>query len=305
VNYDDLPRRLLGAGPVVRRPAPYALIRVTGPDAVDFLQRMCTQDIAGMAAGEVRPAAFLDGKGRLLALCHAGRCGETVWLSAQTDTAGSLAEMLERYHFSEKLTVALLDLPCAEVLQIGAAVASQCVELPGGAIRLSMGRAGVRRERFHAPAAFFAERAWQPDDHAILEPDVAEALRLATAEPWVGVDSEPNTLALELPIDDHISLTKGCYTGQEIVARIHTYGHTNRRLCRLGITGTGAIEPGTLLVELDELEAGDPVGRVMSAADIPSADHRLALGFLPTALADPATTLALINRDGPEVTVLP
>ncbi len=155
--------------------------------------------------------------------------------------------------------------------------------------------------RFHATAAFFAGEAWNPDGHPPLGPDVVEALRIATVEPWVGRDSEENTLALELPIADHISSTKGCYTGQEIVARIQTYGHTNRSLCRLGIAGTGPIESGTMLVELDD---GDPVGRVMSAADIPGEDCRIAFGFVPGPLAKSGTKLGLGGSAGPEVVVL-
>jgi folate-binding protein YgfZ len=302
VTYDDLPSRLIGPDPVFRHPAPYALIRVSGPDSRDFLQRMCSQDISGMVDGEVRPAAFLNGKGRLLAICDATVQGENVWLSTQIDTAPSLAEMLERYHFSEQLTVSLLDVECAEVVQVGDAGGSVSTDPAGTEIMLAFGRGGVRRMRIHAPAEFLAGGTANPESHPSLDPAVADVLRIATGEPWVGKDSEANTIALELPIDDHISLTKGCYTGQEIVARIHTYGHTNRSLCKLGIAGVGAIETGTMLIELDE---GDPVGRVMSSAEIPGAGNRIAFGFLASALTDPGTKLALGDRDGAEVVVLP
>ncbi len=107
---------------------------------------------------------------------------------------------------------------------------------------------------------------------------------------------------MELPIDDHISTTKGCYTGQEIVARIHTYGHTNRSLCVMGIAGTGPIEPGTELVETED---GDAVGRVMSAAEIPGQGHRLAFGFVPNAFSAPGSELHLAALDGAPVTVPP
>ena len=61
----------------------------------------------------------------------------------------------------------------------------------------------------------------------------AECLRLLAGLLRVGVETEPTTLALEADLDDHVSTTKGCYTGQEIVARIHTYGHVNRKACLL------------------------------------------------------------------------
>jgi folate-binding protein YgfZ len=140
-----------------------------------------------------------------------------------------------------------------------------------------------------------------PAGAAELDAGAHACLRIASGEPLVGTDSEPSTLALELPIVDHISLTKGCYTGQEIVARIHTYGHTNRSLCRLAITGTGAIAAGTALSEPDD---DDPVGRVMSAADIPGAPGRIAFGFVPAPLAVAGTRLRLVAEPPAEVTVL-
>ena len=82
----------------------------------------------------------------------------------------------------------------------------------------------------------------------------------------IGVETEASTLALEADLDDHCSTTKGCYTGQEIVARIHTYGHVNRKLCLLQLDGDGAIEQP---VPLHELEDDLPVGRVMHAVAAP------------------------------------
>ena len=83
---------------------------------------------------------------------------------------------------------------------------------------------------------------------------------------------------LNFDLTGHISFTKGCYTGQEIVARIHTYGHVNRKLCLLQLDGGERIEAPTTLLELeDEL----PVGRVMHAVSVPGHDLRVGLGYLP------------------------
>ena len=115
-------------------------------------------------------------------------------------------------------------------------------------------------------------------DGAPLPHALAEALRMAAGLVRVGVETEASTLALEADLDDHCSTRKGCYTGQEIVARIHTYGHVNRKLCLLQLDGGERIEAPTTLLELeDEL----PVGRVMHAVSVPGHDLRVGLGYLP------------------------
>lgn len=122
-----------------------------------------------------------------------------------------------------------------------------------------------------------------------------QRLRIAAGMAWVGVDAGADNLALEADIDEAVSLSKGCYTGQEIVARIHTYGHLNRRLCRLWIEGAAAVAPGSTLVDGD----GEPVGRITSAAAVDGGS--LALGYLPRELWDGGTSLRLGAADGPPV----
>ena len=106
------------------------------------------------------------------------------------------------------------------------------------------------------------------------------------------------TLALEAHHDDHSSTTKGCYTGQEIVARIHTYGHVNRKLCLLRLPMGEAInEP----VVLHELEDDLAVGRVMHAVPLAQHDMRLGLGYLPPDFQAIGTRLTLAGQGDVEV----
>lgn len=266
-----------------RPAAPFALIEVAGADAVDFVQRLCTQDVAGAPVGTSRPAAFLNAKGKLQATCVVGRQPAAVDLLTAADRSQSLIELLDRYHFSERLTLAPIpDLSCVEFAGVGAA--SALGVRPGSSsvvdgVRVFAGaRHGIEWVRAFGPAAALALPPWDGSGHARLDDDVAEYLRIRRLEPLVGVDTDPTTLALEAGLDDHVSLTKGCYTGQEIVARINTYGHVNRRLCLLLIDTAEAPAFGTTLVEPDE---GDAVGRVMSSAPVPSGERYVALGYLP------------------------
>ncbi|MFO1030326.1 MAG: hypothetical protein U1F60_04575 [Planctomycetota bacterium] len=285
-------RSLLANGPFGRDAAPYRLLTVAGPDAAEFLQRLCTQDVLAVAIGSLAPAALLDAKGKLQVTCLLGRlAADRFVLETQAEQAERLAALLDRYHFTEKLTLRLLPLgPCWE--RIGAdAGGGGSVAGDEASCVVVYARRGVRFERRHGGGP-----AW-PAAHE-LEPARAECLRMLAGLVRVGVDTEPTTLALEADLDDHCSTTKGCYTGQEIVARIHTYGHVNRRLCLLELAAGPAVTAPVPVHDEDDL----PVGRVMHAVLLPDGSARLGFGYLPKDFQAPGTKLRL--ADGGAVTVL-
>jgi folate-binding protein YgfZ len=289
----DLVRDLLADGPFTRPEAPYRLLEVKGPDAVDFLQRLCSQDIAGMAPGDLRPAAFLDAKGKLLATCLAFRESESVWLETHVEQLERLAALLERYHFTEKLTITRFAGRCAE--WVHALELTNRGGRPNGPY-IALRRRGVSFVR--AATEYSMDVDGVPAVPKPLESERAECLRLLAGFLRVGVETEPTTLALEADLDDHLSTTKGCYTGQEIVARIHTYGHTNRKACLLHLA-TGA--PITAAQPLHEPEDKVAVGRVLHAVPIPGHDGRLGIGYLPKDFQALGTKLALADGTAVEV----
>lgn len=291
-------------GTLWRAAAPYALLLVEGPDAGDFLQRLCSQDVLGVADGVLQPAAFLDAKGKLLATVQVARLAGQYWLETASEQAGKLHALLERYHFTEKLRLELRPQAAVQewIAAAGAAAAAQAV-WRDGRLDLQSCRRGIAFRRVHGPVG--EERPWSlaggEAGAAVreLSPARAEALRMAAGLVRVGVESEPATLALEADLDDHCSTTKGCYTGQEIVARIHTYGHTNRSLALLWLGMGPAIEAAT---PLHELEDNLPVGRVLHAVPLPELGGRLGLGYLPKDFQAAGTGLRL--ADGGEVVVV-
>lgn len=273
---DPLTAELLAQGPYVRTDAPYRLLTLSGPDAGDFLQRLCSQDVRALADGEAKPAAFLDSKGKVVVTCLVQRVGEgaaaTYWLETQGSQHDALAQLLDRYHFTEKLAIgkALAEPVCDE--WIGTASVSPPPRT--AAVHFAWTRGGVQFVRRHAEHGASLP-AWSGTPMA---EDLAAALRTGAGIVAVGVDTEPTTLALEAFLDDHCSTTKGCYTGQEVVARIHTYGHTNRALCLLDLDdGPRFAQP----VVLHEPEDDLPVGRVMAAFPVPGRSRRRGLGYLP------------------------
>ncbi len=269
--------RLLAAGPFRRTEAPYALLSVAGRDAADFLQRLCSQDVKSLPEGSTAPAAFLDAKGKVVATCLLQRVrqgeDDVFWIDTQAAQRDRLSQLLERYHFTEKLVISTAG-PGQPVCEewVGAVGAAEPPR--GGAVVFAWTRGGVQFVRRHASRGDVLP-TW---DGAVLDADRADCMQMAAGIVSVGVDTEATTLALEAFLDDHCSTTKGCYTGQEIVARIHTYGHTNRALCLLELSsGPRIVAP----VVLHECEDDLPVGRVMRAVPQPGSDLRLGLGYLP------------------------
>ena len=298
---DDL---LPAGGAGVRRPSETSLIGVTGPDAVDFLHRLSSQDIAGLAPGASAPAAFLTAKGRLVTTVVVGRAADDrLWVEVQAHVRDELYELLERSHFTEKLSIESADgFACVmlfgrRALSVARVEDRVCTEADG-LVLLSGTRHGFQWVRAHGPAT--KVDGWQ-SERPVLADNVFECLRMVAGEVRIGTDTDASTIVLEAGLADHVSQTKGCYTGQEIVARIGTYGHVNRELVLLVINTAEPIAAGAKIVELS---GGEPVGRITSAAPVPGTGHSVALGYLPVAIKEEPPALGLGSADGAEIQLL-
>ena len=306
MNHAQLCTTLLGNGSYAREEAPYKLLELTGPEAGDFLQRLSSQDVLSLTEGAVLPAAFLNAKGKLQVTAMVFRRGESFWIETQAEQSARLQELLERYHFSEKLSIHSRDFGAVQEHIAGDGsdtFVGEChwSEQADGPV-LHIERRGVTFTRCHGGAIVerVADGAAGESDVTpqLMTAEIAEAVRMLSGLVRVGVETEASTLALEAGLDDHCSTTKGCYTGQEIVARIHTYGHVNRKLCLLWLAGGDAIaEPVTVVEPEDEI----PVGRVMHAISLTEQGMRLGLGYLPKDFQEVGTVLQL--EDGGAVTV--
>jgi folate-binding protein YgfZ len=133
--------------------------------------------------------------------------------------------------------------------------------------------------------------------------DAWNVLRVEAGVVWPGVDVDASTLLLEAPLDHVYSLTKGCYVGQETVARVTYRGHVNRKIVgfrfpdqRVPVTGAPVVV------------GGREVGRITSAVVSPALRRGLALGFLRREHWEPGTAVEVRDPDGTltaEVAALP
>jgi len=260
-------RAELGAVPVRRD-----VVRVSGPDAVAYLQGQLSQDVAGLAAGATSWSFVLQPTGKVDAWVRVTRTADDeVLLDADPGTGPALLGRLRRFLLRTKAEVEALDWPAVALRGPGAAEAAGRVlaaagggaDAPGRPVlALPAGWPGAEGVDLLGPGAVVPEGVAEADAAAY------ESLRLRSGVPALGAELTERTIPAEAGqwvIDASVSFTKGCFTGQELVARIDSRGgHVPRRLHAL-------VAPGgeDLPVDAPVVVDGAEVGRVTSAAPAP------------------------------------
>ena len=230
------------------------LIWVEGPDAAGFLHGLLSADVAGLAPGEGRRALLLDAKGHVTADMAVHRdAGDAFTLVVAPELSEALAATLERYHFSEELD--LLGPEETELVTIVGAGAP-----PDGAGLVVPGLVPGTLDAI-VDSAEGALAALGIDE---AHPAALEMARIVAGVPRVGVDTGPATLVQEAALEDvAVSFDKGCYLGQETVARLQYRGRPNRRL--RGLELPSPPPPAGAAVTRE----GREIGRLTSVAETP------------------------------------
>ena len=241
-----------GAPAAVRGRA--ALIWVEGPDAGSFLHGLLSNDITGLATGSTCAALMLDAKGRVRADLRVRNDGGGAFtLVVRPELADDVTATLERYHFSEDLEI-LGPEPTDLVTVTGGGA------IPDGVAQMVLAGALPGAIDLVVDDAAAALAALGLDEEP---PEALELARIAAGVPVVGVDTGPSTLVQEAGLEGGaVSFDKGCYLGQETVARIAFRGHVNRRLRGLAL---GEAAAAGAAISRD----GREVGRLTSAGVTP------------------------------------
>jgi folate-binding protein YgfZ len=263
-------RASLAVGPVE---AP-AVLRATGKDAKDYLHRVTTQDVNGLAPGASAYGAVLNAKGHLLADAHLLVEPDAVLLVMDARAAAEARPHLERFVIMDDVTFEDRSAEVRILPVLGPDAAARLEARAGGLPRFPDGRRGAPCVDVLVPAgdAQALRAALVEAGAADLGADELEALRILGGLARFGADMDAARLPMEAGLTRAaISFTKGCYTGQEVVLRATARGHLQRGLVQLDLpAGAG---PGTPLVS-----GGQEVGAVTSAADTP--EGRVGLGYL-------------------------
>jgi tRNA-modifying protein YgfZ len=235
---------------------PRAFVGVSGPEAASYLERMLSNEVATLDLGASCDALLLNAKGRVIAPMVVFRRGpEDFLLLTEPELGGRLREELLRGRFAAKAAIELEE--HSSVLVVGR-------EAPPG---------GIANRDYGMPAYELVDE--NPPDWSEIDDEELERLRIHAGTPRFGREVDDRVLPAEAGLDERaISFTKGCYPGQEPVARLHYRGHANRTLRVLALDADE-------LPDYDEelTHDGRAVGRVTSAVRDPEAGV-VALGYV-------------------------
>lgn len=292
-------------------------IELEGAEVVQFLNGMITNDVKALSVGAWMLAAFPNVQGRLIAFTRVLRLSENSFLlDTESATHERVRAALERFTLAGDFRVrdathetAHLSLQGARAQEIinnlfGDDAArldhNKLLQLEWQAAHLNLIRATHTGENGFDVFANADKIAtlWQAFAEAGARPvgfDALETLRVEAGVPRYGADMDEANVVLEIGLDEAISYTKGCYVGQEIIARIHWRGHVARRIAGLNFDDANAeIEVGDKLQSSDGKEAG----RITSTVFSPVLNQRIALAYVRYAYLAPDTELKVLTAGG-------
>jgi folate-binding protein YgfZ len=275
-------------------------LRFDGRDCATFLHALVTNDVLAIPAGRGVYALYLTPQGRLVADLGIHQRGDHLLVDVPATISSNLAERFDQLVFTEDVHVSDVSAEISQLAVVGARAAvtlARALGVESGAVdRLPVLRHVDAAEGFvvrtdvalvpsfevFVPTAGRAEtiRRLAESDAVELSAELVEALRIEAGRPAFGVDMTDETIPLEAGLLDRaISLTKGCYVGQEVIVRVlhRGGGRVARRLVRLEFDEAVTAPPpsGTLLTS-----DGREIGRLTSVARSPDGRRVIALGYV-------------------------
>lgn len=283
-------QRALEAGDALLSLSRNGVVTVAGADRLSWLNSMTSQQLTGARPGESLETLLLDANGRIERAIRFVDDGERAWLLVDVDDTAPLVDFLMRMRFALRVEVADVTEQYATVLAFAGGAALPALEALGPVVQwrdpwASLASGGAQYARGEHPAA-----DWSAVQLVFPRPRLDEVVELVRS----GAVSAAGVLALDAlevrawrptrhgEVDERaipheldwmrtaVHLSKGCYRGQETVAKVHNLGHPPRRLAMLHLDGSGGELPGPgALVFLAGVSAAPdarPVGRITRSA---------------------------------------
>ncbi len=270
-----------GAGAVALR---RDVLRVAGPHAVDYLQGQLSQDVTALGVGESADSLILTPQGKLDAYVRVSRAGDDEMIvDVQAGFGDAVEARLKRFKLRVKAVIEPL------------AWRALALRGPGAAVLFE--QRGAREGTTLAPpfswngvtgVDLLGEAPLHPDGVRACSEEAWEAVRVEAGIPVMGAELDERTIAAEADLlERSVSFTKGCYTGQELVARLDARGNrVTRHLRGLVVTGPSAGSAGVVpgpagpLTGSEIVLEGKVVGSVTSSAWSPALGCAVALGYV-------------------------
>lgn len=294
-------------------------IRVQGTEAVMFLNGLITNDMKTLAEDHWMPAAFPNVQGRLIASVRVLRLPDeqtdknvdpTFMIDTEAATHQRVMKTIERFTLAGDFRVtditsdtAMISIQGSQagdvVRQVLGDAAASGHEKQSGVITLNGNELIVIRSDQFGERGFdfivkqeHAADLWNSLQQAGAQPvgfDAIETLRIEAGVPRFGVDMDDTNIVTETGLDEAVSFTKGCYIGQEIIARIKYRGHVAKKLSGLRFEGNVRVEAGATVKTND----GKEIGRITSSAYSPQLEATIALAYLKYDYLSPGTKVTV------------
>ncbi len=307
--------RHASAGALVADLSDLGRLSITGKDGLDLLHRLTTQDLKDLQPGQGAAAVFVTAKGRILDRVLLGRLADRILGIADPGRATAVKKWIERYTFREEVlvedwtlshgTLGLFGRDAAGLVAglFGEAAARHPMHHPRtvawqgaeGTLARTDPLAGegylITAER--SVLQRFRDELLRQERGAIAAgPECLELLRIEAGRPRAGRELTEEFNPWEAGLRDAVSLNKGCYVGQEVIARLNTYQKVSKSLARIAWEGGEAPE-GRAALEI----AGQPAGTLTSAARVPASSRVIALGYVAGELAAPGREIEIVWED--------
>lgn len=292
-------------------------LRMTGPDRRSFFHGFCTNDIKGLQSGFGCEAFLCNVKGRLLGHVFVFADDDSLWIESVPGQADALTSHLNKYHLVEDLELVDRTEEQSEFLVSGPQAAQKLSDVGLNVAELDSWRHVITMLQFgeanfecHAKrvdifgscsflistAAEHADLLWQQITGSGSAPagtSVFESLRIEVRFPVYGIDLSDENLAQEAArTEQAISFQKGCYLGQEPIARLNAMGHVNKALASFVIDAAEVPPVGTAL--LNPKKEDKEAGRATSIGWSWSAGKPIGLGMVRALFLEPGTELPVV-----------
>jgi folate-binding protein YgfZ len=307
---------------VVDRPDRGRII-VSGADRASYLHGLFTNDITALKAGDGCYTAYLTAQGRMIADLHVYELGDAILLTTPGDVKDLVLAKLDQFIFTEDVQLGDVTASFAQLAVVGPEAAAAVARIITGVTEQTLSAMtdhGNLRAEWNGSAAIvtritdtgepgydlYVERAHADAlagaladaGVAVIDHEVAEAIRIEDGMPAFHRDMDEDTIPLEAGIESRaISFTKGCYVGQEVIIRVLHRGHGRVARKLVGLVFSGATAPAAGSV----VHGGDrEVGRVTSSAWSPALERPIALAYVHRDFFEPGTA---VQVDGASATV--
>jgi len=300
-------------------------ILISGTEAVMFLNGLISNDMKTLAKDLWMPAAFPNVQGRLLAAIRVIHRDDGFLIDTESATREAVLKLVERFTLAGDFRVADLTDENA-LLSVQGALAPAVVGALLGKELESLGRNAVSAADWEDAQVTVVRATHTAEDgfdlfvpqgkaEAISDAlisagarpvgfDTLETLRVEAGIGRYGIDMDETNVVSEANLDDAVSFTKGCYIGQEIIARIKYRGHVAKKLTGFIFEGTDTLDSGAQVLSTDDKE----IGRITSSVFSPRLKRTVALGYVKYDYLKPGTGVkvdAAGDQHGARVAELP